>query len=159
MKSDKRLLVLFCLCMMIVLVACGRKTEHLVDGPDMAYVPQWTKFTISRSDSSTLYSFWFSVSDAGDTAVLTGECSDEEGNQYELTTEIEISGETLWQLRELNLEKLDSPEDWPEDMEIPLDDSTIRLTLVLENGDIIEKNAGNELSFKIYDLLLPYFKK
>ena len=34
MKSEKRLLVLFCLCMMIVLVACGRKTEHLVvDGP------------------------------------------------------------------------------------------------------------------------------
>ena len=55
--------------------------------------------------------------------------------------------------------KLEAPVEWSEDLEMPLDDSTDRLTLVLSNGEVVEKNVSDDLSFQIYDLLLPYFKK
>jgi hypothetical protein len=72
---------------------------------------------------------------------------------------IELSEETIWQLRWMNLDKLETAVEWPEDLEMPLDSSEIRLTLVLSNGDVVEKNVSSHLSFHIYDLLLPYFKK
>ena len=157
MKRNK-LLLLLCLGIGILLGACGKKSKHMVDGPDMEYVPQWSEFILSRSDSSTQNSFWFKVTDQGDTAVMIGECSDENGNQYVEESGIELSGDTLWQLRWMDLEKLEASVEWPEDLERPLDDSTECLTLVLSNGEVVEKNVSSELSFQIYDLLLPYLK-
>ena len=154
-----KLLLLLCLGIGILLGACGKKSKHMVDGPDMEYVPQWSEFLLSRSDSSTQNSFWFKVTDRGDTALVIGECNDKNGNEYVEESGIELSDETTWQLRWMNLNQLEVSMKWPEDLEMPMDDYTIQLTLVLSNGDVEEKNVSSDLSFQIYDLLLPYFKK
>lgn len=158
MKRIKPLLLL-CLGIGMLLVACGKKSKYMVDGPDMECVPQWSEFLLSRSDSSTQNSFWFKVTEQEDTVLVIGECNDENGNEYVDENGIELSEETIWQLRWMNLDKMETAVEWPEDLEMPLDSSEIRLTLVLSNGDVVEKNVSSDLSFQIYDLLLPYFKK
>ena len=125
----------------------------------MEYTPSWTAFTISRSDSSVQYNFWFTVTDDGDQPLVIGECCDEEGNFYEEELGIVLSAEDLWQLRWMDLQILDEPIDFPEDMETIHADSRITLSLVLPSGETVEKNASGDLSMEIYQLLLPYFKK
>ena len=125
----------------------------------MEYIPSWTAFTISRSDSSMQYNFWFTVTDDGDQPLVIGECCDEEGNFYEEEIGTVLSAEDLWKLRWMDLQMLDEPIEFPEDMEPTLDDRKITLSLVLPSGETVEKNASGDLSMEIYQLLLPYFKK
>ena len=125
----------------------------------MEYTPSWTAFTISRSDSSMQSNFWFTVTDDGDQPLVIGECCDEEGNFYEEEIGIVLSAEDIWQLRWMNLQMLDAPIEFPEDLEPILDDRKITLSLVLPGGETVEKNASGDLSMEIYQLLLPYFKK
>ena len=125
----------------------------------MEYTPSWTAFTISRSDSFMQYNFWFTVTDDGDQPLVIGECCDEEGNFYEEEIGIVLSAEDLWKLRWMDLQTLDEPIEFPEDLEPILDDRKIMLSLVLPSGETVEKNASGDLSMEIYQLLLPYFKK
>ena len=129
----------------------------MLDGPDMEYQSPWTSFTISRVDSSTRYSFWFTVIDSDDQALVTGECSDEKGRSYIEENGVEISVEDLWQLRWMHLDQLPDEEPWPEDMEMPTDMAIITLTLTLSDGTVEEKSVSSDLSMEIYELLLPYF--
>ena len=151
-------MVLLC-CTALFFTGCNRK-PFMLDGPGMEYVPQWDKFTLSRSDSYPQYNFRFIVSQAEDVPILTGECTDEEGTPYLSETGIELSAETLWQLRWMDLEQLDT-----KNQESPLPDLTesighsqIYLTLTLSDGSVEEKLIGESLSLEIYELLLPYFK-
>ena len=125
----------------------------------MEYKPAWTAFTISRSDSSMQYKFWFTVTDDGEQPLVIGECYDEDGTFYKEALGIVLTAEDIWQLRWMNLQMLDAPIEFPEDLEPILDDSKITLTLVLPDGETVEKNASADLSMEIYQLLLPYFKK
>lgn len=159
MRVIKGFLVLLCCGMVLSLAGCSKGKKHMLDGPGMVYEPAWKAFTISRSDSSAQYNFWFTVSDDGDQPLVTGECYDEEGNAYAEETGIELSAEDIWRLRRMSLQTLDAPEEIPDDLEPILDDSEITLTLVLPSGETVEKNASPELSMEIYQLLLPYFKK
>ena len=157
MRVMKLVIVLLCCSFALSLLGCGKR--HISDGPDMEYKPAWIEFTISRSDSSTQYNFWFTVTDDGDQPLVIGECCDEEGNFYEEELGIVLSAEDLWQLRWMDLQILDEPIDFPEDMETIHADSRITLSLVLPSGETVEKNASGDLSMEIYQLLLPYFKK
>ena len=157
MRVMKLVIVLFCCSIALSLFGCSKR--HISDGPDMEYKPAWTEFTISRSDSSAQYNFWFTVTDDGDQPLVIGECCDEEGNFYEEELGIVLSAEDLWQLRWMDLQILDEPIDFPEDMETIHADSRITLSLVLPSGETVEKNASGDLSMEIYQLLLPYFKK
>lgn len=131
----------------------------MLDGPDMEYQSPWTKFTLSRTDSNTEYCFWFTVTDHGNQAFVTGECCDEKGYSYIEEIGIEISGEDLWQLRWMDLDQLPDEEEWSENLERPIDMDGITLTLMISDGTIVKKNASSELSMEIYKLLLPYLKK
>ena len=157
MRVMKLVIVLFCCSIALSLFGCSKR--HISDGPDMEYKPAWTEFTISKSDSSAQYNFWFTVTDDGDQPLVIGECCDEEGNFYEEELGIVLSAEDLWQLRWMDLQILDEPIDFPEDMETIHADSRITLSLVLPSGETVEKNASGDLSMEIYQLLLPYFKK
>ena len=157
MRTNKRIIALICCIIVLSLPGCGKR--HISDGPGMEYTPSWTAFTISRSDSSVQYNFWFTVTDDGDQPLVIGECCDEEGNFYEEEIGIVLSAEDLWQLRWMNLQMLDAPIEFPEDLEPILDDRKITLSLVLPTGETVEKNVSEELSMEIYQLLLPYFKK
>lgn len=129
----------------------------MLDGPSMEYTPPWTAFTVSRSDSNAQYIFWFTVMDGDPDALVTGECRDKDGGYFEEEAGIPISAETLQALQWMNLEQLPEEEEWPEDLERPLDDSTITLSVTLSDGTVIKKQASGELSMEIYQLLLPYF--
>ncbi len=130
----------------------------MLDGPGMEYVPPWIEFTLSRSDTYAQYNFWFTVTEADPDTLVSGACRDEEGTLYEEETGLPISAETVWALRWMDLEQLPDEEEWPDDLERPLDDSSIGLSVTLPGGTVVKKNASSELSMKIYKLLLPYLK-
>ena len=157
MRAIKLFIMLLCCSIALSLFGCSKR--HISDGPGMEYAPSWTAFTISRSDSSMQYNFWFTVTDDGDQPLVIGECCDEEGNFYEEEIGTVLSAEDLWKLRWMNLQMLDAPIEFSEDLEPILDDRKITLSLVLPSGETVEKNASGDLSMEIYQLLLPYFKK
>lgn len=158
-KFFQGMVMVMCISMLLSLFGCGKEKPQILDGPDMAYVPQWTEFTISRSDSYAQYNFWFTVTDADPNALVTGECLDEDGTRYEAETGIPISEEALWTLRRMDLEKLSEAVEMPDDFPELLDDSIITLLVTLENGAVVKKNVSSDLSFEIYQLLLPFFAK
>ena len=129
----------------------------MLDGPGMEYTPEWTEFTLSRSDSYAQYNFSFTVTEGDPEPMVSGMCRDEDGNEYDVQTGIVLTDETLWTLRRLHLEQLPEEEPWPEDLEMPLDMENVKLTLTLSDGTVVKKNASSNLSIEIYHLLLPYF--
>lgn len=157
MRTHKLAIVLLCCSIALSLFGCSKR--YISDGPGMEYTPSWTAFTISGSDSSVQYDFWFTVTDDGDQPLVIGECCDEDGTFYEEAIGIVLSAEDIWQLRRMNLHMLDASIEFPEDLEPILDDRKITLSLVLPSGETVEKNASGDLSMEIYQLLLPYFKK
>ena len=139
-----------------VLAAEVEEDPFMLDGPSMEYTPPWTAFSISRSSSNTLYSFWFTVTDSDSDTLVTGECQDRDGRSYEEQEGIPISMETLEALRLMELEHLEEAVEWPEGTEMPLDDDLLTLTVTLADGTVVKKNASGDLSIEIYELLLPY---
>ena len=129
----------------------------MLDGPDMEYRPEWTEFTLSRSDSYAQHNFSFTVTEGDTEAMVSGVCRDEDGNEYDVQIGITITDDTLWTLRRMHLEQLPEEEPWPEDLELPLDMESVKLTLTLSDGTVVKKNASSNLSIEIYKLLLPYF--
>ncbi len=157
-KKAQWMVFAVCIAWLLTLLGCGKEKPHMLDGPGMEYQSPWTKFTLSRTDSNTQYRFWFTVTDNGDQALVTGECCDEKGDYYVEEIGIEISGEDLWQLRWMDLDQLPDEEPWPEDLERPTDMASITLTLTLSDGTVEKKNASGDLSMEIYSLLLPYLE-
>ena len=152
LKKKSRWVAAMCAACLLTLLGCEKQKPFMVDGPDMEYQSPWTAFTLSRTDSNTQYQFWFTVTDTDDYALVTGECSDDEGNSYIEKTGIEISAEDLWQLRWMDFDQL------PENKEQPTDMPNITLTLTLSDGTVEQKIVSSDLSMKIYELLLPYLK-
>ena len=62
------------------LFGCGKK--HIQDGPGMINDLNWKNFTVSRSDSYAQYNFSFTVEQKDTGFFLTGECRDDQGNEY-----------------------------------------------------------------------------
>ena len=158
-KNTQWMVFSVCITCLLTLLGCAKEKAHVLDGPDMEYQLEWTSFTLSRMDSNNQYSFWFTVTDKGDHALVKGECRDENHNSYCEEIGVEISGEDRWQLRWLNLDKLPAEEPWPDELELPTDMPRITLTLTLPDGTIEMKNASGDLSMQIYNLLLPYLEK
>ena len=160
-----------CIFLLLSLVGCKQKdpvipngtkedNSFMLDSSGMEYVPPWTEFTLSRSDSNAQYIFWFTVKDTDSEVLVTGECRNKDGGFYEEENGIPISAETIWALRWMDLERLsnvDESEILPDGMDELLDGSDIRLYITLDDGTVVKKNASDELSMEIYKLLLPYF--
>ena len=158
-KKIRWMVFAMCMAWLLTFLGCAKEKPHMLDGPGMEYQSPWRAFTLSRADSNTQYSFWFTVSDDGDQCLLTGECRDENGNSYIEKDGIEISAEDIWQLRWMDLDRLPDEEEWPEDLELPTDMASITLSLTLSDGTVVKKSASGDLSMEIYQLLLPYFEK
>lgn len=158
MKKLLRLAVLImCITWLLALFGCAKGKPQMLDGPGMEYTPEWTEFTLSRSDSYAQHNFSFAVTEGDTEPMVSGVCRDEDGNEYDVQTGITITGDTLWTLRQMHLEQLPEEEPWPEDLEMPLDMENVKLTLTLSDGTVVKKNASSNLSIEIYNLLLPYF--
>lgn len=160
MNRIKRVVLSIICCAVCFLWGCK---SHLLDGPDMEYTPKWSCFSLSRSGSLAQDHFWFTVTDEGEASLVAGECRDEDGNLYLEEEGIPIKAETLWQLRRLNLEQLETyvPPELPDDLELPeiLDAGSVMLLLTLPDGQTVEKCITEELAMTIYEILLPCLAK
>jgi hypothetical protein len=140
------------------LFGCGRK--HIQDGPGMINDLNWKAFTLARSDSFAQYNFSFTVEKSGSDYLLTGDCRDEEGNEYCVEEGIRLSARDIPYLRSLNLGNLpDVAPAAPDEGEelILLDAPTITLFVTDPDGTVREKAMANDFSIDFYERFLPYF--
>jgi hypothetical protein len=140
------------------LFGCGRK--HIQDGPGMINDLNWKAFTLSRSDSFAQYNFTFTVEKSEGNYLLTGECRDQEGNEYCVEEGISLSGKDIQYLRTLNLGNLPdiipaSPDE-TDDLTV-LDAPTITLFVTFPDGEFLEKAMTNDFSIQFYERFLRYF--
>ena len=157
MKQFLRWVVwMMCIAWLLSLFGCGKKEPQMLDGPGMEYVPNWTEFTLSRSDSYAQYNFSFTVTDTDSDPLVSGTCRDEDGNEYDVPTGIVLTGDTIWTLRRMNLEQLPDAVGTKDDQTM-LDGSNITCSLTQEDGTVTYKQVSTELSYDIYQLLLPHF--
>ena len=130
----------------------------MLDGPGMLNTSAWEGFELSRSDSYYQYNFWFALKSSSDCYLLTGECSDMDGNRYESLDGIKVPNVEAEALRKtFALDELsDKTEDADSEL-IVLDAPMITLTLTYADGSQKQKSIGGDTSMDIYEALLPYF--
>ena len=164
MKLLKLLTAFFSCLSALVLMGCQKNKTvkpQILDGPGMEYIPKWSSFDLSSSGSYAQDNFWFTVEDPDGEPTVAGECRDEEGNLYTVEEPIYLPEEVLWQLRRLNLEKLDNVKtqelEETEDL-IILDGSSLSLTITLTSGETVRKCVTFELAKQIYEILVPVLK-
>jgi hypothetical protein len=138
----------------------GCRNKHIQDGPGMINDLNWKAFTLSRSDSYAQYNFSFTVEKSGSDYLLTGDCRDEEGNEYCVEEGFRLSARDIPYLRSLNLGNLpDVTPASPDEGEelILLDAPTITLFVTDPNDTVREKATANDFSIDFYERFLPYF--
>ena len=145
-------------CAGFVLSLFGCAKPQILDGPGMVNDRPWREFTLSRTDSYAQYNFWFTVQDTKSEYLLTGECRDEDGNEYCMERGVPLSAEDAQYLRDLWLgEQPDVQPDGEDDL-ILLDAPEVRLVLTHNDGTQTEKALPGEISIELYHRFLPYFK-
>lgn len=140
------------------LFGCGKK--HIQDGPGMINDLNWKAFTLSRSDSFAQYNFNFTVEQGDAGYFLTGECRDQEGNEYCVQEGMSLSADDIQYLRTLNLGNLPdvvpaSPDE-ADDL-IVLDAPTITLSVTYLDGSLQDKVMTQDFSIQFYQRFLHYF--
>ena len=139
---------------LLTLFGCAKP----VDGPGMVNDRPWREFTLTRSDSFAQYNFWFTVQYTETGYLLTGQCRDEDGNEYILENGEPLSEEDGQYLRALWLGDLPVASADEDDDLILLDAPTVRLVLTMIDGTQMEKCLSDDTSIEIYYRFLPYFK-
>ena len=141
---------------LLALLGCAK--PQILDGPGMVNDRPWREFILSRSDSYAQYNFWFTVQDAKSEYLLTGECRDEDGNEYIMESGVSLSDADAQYLRELWLAELPDVQPDGDDDLILLDAPEITLVLTWNDGTQTEKALPGETSIELYHRFLPYFK-
>ena len=141
--------------LLLTLFGCAKP----VDGPGMVNDRPWQEFTLSRSDSFAQYNFWFTVQVTETGYLLTGQCRDEDGNEYIQESGVPLSEGDGQYLRELWLGELTDMQPDEDDGLILLDAPDVRLVLIWRDGTRQEKDLPEETSIEIYERFLPYFTK
>ena len=142
------------------LFGCFQKDKYILDGPGMEREYEWISFTLSRSSSYANYNFAFSVNIKEKKAFVDGYCRDDNGEEYIDEEGIELSKQTLKELRGLKLEYLDDVSKESDDTDdglIILDADITTLTLTLDINETVEKRISDDLTMQIHQLLSPYF--
>lgn len=140
------------------LFGCGRK--HLQDGPGMVNDLNWKAFTLSRSDSFAQYNFTFTVERCDTGYLLTGECRDQDGDEYCEQEGMRLSDDDIPYLRSLNLGNLpDLPPASPDEADdlIVLDAPVITLSVTYLDGKTQDKIMTEDFSIQFYERFLHYF--
>jgi len=151
-----------------IMLLCSCKKGNVLDGPDMAYEPKWTEFSISQSGTVAEDIFYFTVTDNGEESMVTGSCRGEYGIYDTGRDGIIVPAETMWELRRLDLEKLktviaadegDTITIDGEELILPeiLDGYSEELTVTLPTSEVVKKVVPDGLPNKIYEILIPLF--
>lgn len=156
MKKKWKVMVLI-LSWVVSMFGCEK--NHILDGPGMVNDRPWKSFTLSRTDSYSQYNFWFTVEEREFGLWLTGECRDEEGNEYAIEEGVQLSAKDHQYLLELWLGDLRDvvPDEDDGDLFI-LDAPEVRLVLTWRDGTEQEKALPQDISIQMYEHFLPYFK-
>ena len=139
---------------LITLFGCAKP----VDGPGMVNDRPWREFTLTRSDSFAQYNFWFTVQVTETGYLLTGQCRDEDGNEYVQESGVPLSEGDGQYLRALWLGELPDAAAQEEDDLILLDAPIVRLFLTGLDGTQQEKCLSDDISIEMYHRFLPYLK-
>ena len=139
---------------LLTLVGCTKP----LDGPGMVNDRPWREFTLTRSDSFAQYNFWFTVQVTETGYLLTGQCRDEDGNEYVQESGVPLSEGDGQYLRALWLGELPDAAAQEEDDLILLDAPIVRLFLTGLDGTQQEKCLSDDISIEIYHRFLPYLK-
>ena len=139
---------------LLTLVGCTKP----LDGPGMVNDRPWREFTLTRSDSFAQYNFWFTVQVTETGYLLTGQCRDEDGNEYVQESGVPLSEGDGQYLRALWLGELPDAAAQEDDDLILLDAPTVRLFLTGLDGTQQEKCLSDDISIEIYHRFLPYLK-
>ena len=140
---------------LLTLVGCTKP----LDGPGMVNDRPWREFTLTRSDSFAQYNFWFTVQVTETGYLLTGQCRDEDGNEYVQESGVPLSEGDGQYLRALWLGELpDAAAQEDDDDLILLDAPIVRLFLIMIDGTQQEKCLSDDISIEIYHRFLPYLK-
>ena len=139
---------------LLTLVGCTKP----LDGPGMVNDRPWREFTLTRSDSFAQYNFWFTVQVTETGYLLTGQCRDEDGNEYVQESGVPLSEGDGQYLRALWLGELPDAAAQEDDDLILLDAPTVRLFLTGLDGTQQEKCLSDDTSIEIYHRFLPYLK-
>ena len=139
---------------LLTLVGCTKP----VDGPGMVNDRPWREFTLTRSDSFAQYNFWFTVQVTETGYLLTGQCRDEDGNEYAQESGVPLSEGDGQYLRALWLGELPDAAAQDEDDLILLDAPIVRLFLTGLDGTQQEKCLSDDISIEMYHRFLPYLK-
>lgn len=140
------------------LFGCSKK--HLLDGPGMINDLNWKAFTLARSDSFAQYNFTFTVEQSDSGYLLTGECRDQEGNEYCVQEGMSLSADDIQYLRTLNLGNLpDAAPASPDEADdlILLDAPTVTLSVTYSDGALQDKSMVEDFSIQFYERFLHYF--
>lgn len=156
MGKKKVLVLLMCIPFLLSLFGCSK--SHLLDGPGMVNTQVWESFELSRWDSDTTHSFWFTLKNDADCYLLTGQCTDRNGKTYYEEEGIQVPNAEADALRSFNLEALpDRVELLDGDLIPPENGYEVRLTLIFFDGSGLEKTIDSDTSIALYEKLLPYF--
>lgn len=156
MCGKKVLVLLMCISFLLSLFGCGEM--HILDGPGMVNTLIWESFELSGNGSDTSYNFWFKLEPGADGYLLTGECTDKNGKTYCEEDGIIVPDAEADALRRFRLEELpDKAELLDEELILPEDAPSIRLTLIFADGSKKEKSIDGDTAIEIYEELLPYF--
>ena len=139
---------------LLTLVGCTKP----LDGPGMVNDRPWREFTLTRSDSFAQYNFWFTVQVTETGYLLTGQCRDEDGNEYVQESGVPLSEGDGQYLRALWLGELPDAAAQEDDDLILLDAPIVRLFLTGLDGTQQEKCLSDDISIEIYHRFLPYLK-
>lgn len=161
MKIKRLVVLILCGAFLAALFGCGNKDRHILDGPGMERNTAWDAFTVSRTDSNSLYIFWFTVEQTETAYMLTGECRDEDGCAYTVTEGMELSAEDAIYVQ--NLCVADRQDILPDDgfggeELILMDAPDFSLILHCTDGSDCKKAITSDETIEMYNRFLPYFK-
>jgi hypothetical protein len=150
--------------MCITAIRSFLKKSFMVDGPGMENTHCWDSFCVARSDSYAQHNFHITVQCHERGCVVRGILRDHDGTEYNDERDIVLPEEAcrkIYALQPHNLCDLkhNLPEQTDEEDCIALDMPEVHIEVGYSDGTQQEKRDEDQFSIKVYEIVLPYFRK
>lgn len=145
----------------------GKKSKHILDGNGMINTLYAESFSVSRSgDSYAQQNFYISVKRTDGGYAAKGTLLDDDGTEYNAEEGIALSKSACRAIDELNPEQLPNvaaptgiEESGETEEMIICDAPSIEIEVILSNGCLRKKIDHDGFSMKVYEIVLPCFRK
>ena len=144
-----------------------KESNHILDDGGRAYALCAESFSVSRSgDSYAQQNFYISVKRTDGGYAAKGTLLDDDGTEYNAEDGIALSKSACRAIDELHPERLPdvaAPTGIEESGEIEemiiCDAPSIEIEVILSNGCLRKKIDHDDFSMKVYEIVLPCFRK